>query len=251
MVYYIVYKASKDYKNRSLIPARLRVLGCRQINKTFWEFDKEKTLEVLKILKENRPLVLKRVKEVKKRLVEHGRVQDLGSLIVVTFKAPKEKKERIRSSIRRTPCVRLCRLVYAFYQRHSQLDPENKLVDAQGLATLIRELDGEVRLIPKIVVLNERSIQKLVEETRQHMEKEILDITLKCKQIYDKCIRNECDHKNLTEVLRKLRSQYVKIKRKAGFYNSWMALDLSKDLMKAYKALLRLRHYSLREKVVA
>jgi len=251
MVYYIVYKASKDYKNRSLIPARLRALGCRQINRTFWEFEKEKTPKVLELLKKNRPLVLKRIKRVKKRLIEHGRVQDLGSLIVVTFKASKEKREKIRSLVRRTPCVRLCRLVYAFYQRHSQFDPENKLVDAQGLATLIRELDGEVKLISKIVVLNERSVQRLVDETRQHMEKEILDITLKCKQIHDKCIGNECDHRKLREVLRKLRSQYVKIKRKALFYNAWMALDLSRDLMKVYKALLRLRHYSLREKVVA
>lgn len=249
MVYYIVYKASKDYSNRSSIPARLRVLGCRQINKAFWEFDKEKTHKVLKLLEKNQPITLRRSKEINKRLIVGGKVLDLGSLIVVTFKAPKDKKERIRSFVRRTPCIRLCRLVYAFYQRHGQFDPEKELVDAQGLATIIREFDGEVKLIPKIVVLNERSIQGLVDETRRHIEKEICAIISKCKQTYDKCIRNECDHKKLREVLRKLRSQYVKTRRKAGFYNAWMALDLSRDMMKAYKALLRLRNYSRMEKI--
>jgi len=249
MVYYVVYNASKDYSNRSLIPARLRVLGCRQINKAFWEFDREKTHKVLKLLEKNHPLTLRRSKEINKRLIASSKVLDLGSLIIVTFKAPKDKKERIRSFIRRTPCIRLCRLVYAFYQRHTQFDPEKKLIDAQGLATIIRELDGEVKLIPKIVVLNERSIQRLVEETKEHVEKEIHAITSKCKRIHDKCIRNECDHKRMREVLRGLRRRYVRTRRRARFYSAWMALDFSKDMMKAYKALLRLRNYSREERI--
>jgi hypothetical protein len=244
MVYYVVYKAAKNYSNRGLIPAGLRALGCKQINKTFWEFEKEKTYKVLRLLEKNQPVILKRIKEVRKRSIIHGKIQDLGSLIVVTFKAPREKRETIRGFAKKAPCIRLCRRAYAFYQRHQTFDSENKLIDAQGLAAFIKELNGEVRLIPKIVALNEQSTQRLVDETKQHMEREILGIIQKSKQVYDKRLRNECSNVKLSETLRRLRAQYVRIKRKAGFYSAWMAVDLSRDVIKAYKALLKLRHLS-------
>jgi len=250
MVYYVVYKATKNYSNRGLIPTRLRALGCKQINKTFWEFDKEKTHKVLKLLKKNQLVLLKRIKEVKKRSIIHGEIQDIGSLTVVTFKAPREKKETIRNFLIKAPCIRLCRLVYAFYQRHRKLDPENKLIDARSLAAFIRELDGEVSIIPKIVVLNERSAQRLVDETEQRMKKEIFGLIHKCKEVYDRCLSNEFSNRKLSEILRKLKAQYIRIKRKASFYKAWMALDFSKDTMKAYKVLLKLRHFSRSQETI-
>lgn len=244
MVYYVVYKAAKNYSNRGLIPAGLRGLGCRQINKTFWEFDKEKTYRVLRLLDKNRPVILRRIKEVRKRSIIHGKIQDLGSLIVVTYKAPREKSETIRNFAQKAPCIRLCSRVYAFYQRQQKFDSENKLIDAQGLAAFIKELNGEVRLIPKIVALNEQSTQRLTDETKQHMEREILGIIQKCKQVYDEVLGNECSNEKVSETLRRLRARYVRAERKAGFYSAWMAVDLSRDVRKAYKALLKLRHLS-------
>ncbi len=251
MVYYVVYKASRDYSNRSLIPARLRALGCKQMNKTFWEFNKEEIHKVMKLLEMNQPILLKRIREVKRRLMVNGRIQDLGSLVVVTFKIPKEESERIRSLVEKAPCIRLCRLVYAFNQRHSTLDPEGKLMDANHLATFIEELGGEVKLIPKIVVLGQRSIQRLVDETEQRMEKEILDITRKCRQIYDRYRRTECNNEELGAVLRKLRRRYAMTKAKSRFYDEWLELNLSRELAKAYKALLKLRRSSLQLKSFA
>ncbi|MDH5754390.1 MAG: hypothetical protein OEY95_04200 [Candidatus Bathyarchaeota archaeon] len=251
MVYYVVYKASKNHNNRSLIPARLRAIGCRQINKTFWEFDKEKVARVLKLLEKNQPVLLKRTREVKKRLIVKGVVQDLGSLIVVSIKAPKDEKEKIRKLVKKAPCIRLCRRVYAFYQRRSRFDSENKLIDARRLVAFVKGLGGRVELFPKVVIPNERLVQRLVDETRQHVEKEIFDIIQNCMRLYDQCLKNECDSKQFNDVLRKLRRQFVIVKRKAGYYEKWMGLDFSKSLMRAYRALIKLKRYSGWQKLVA
>lgn len=249
MVYYVVYKASKNYNNRSLIPARLRAIGCRQINKTFWEFDKKKVARVLKLLEKNQPMILKRTKEVKKRSIADGVVQDLGSLILVSFKAPKDEKERIRNVVKKAPCIRLCRRVYAFYQLHSRFDSKNELIDVERLVAFIKAVGGGVNLFPKLVIFNECSLQRLVDETKQHMEKEILGIIQDCMQIYGKCLKNECNQKQLNEALRKLRRQFVTARRKAIYYEKWMGFDFSKNLMRAYRALLKLKRYSQRVEI--
>lgn len=247
MVYHVVYKASKNYSNRSLIPLRLRIIGCRQTNKTFWEFDKEKIHKVLKILEKNQPLVMKRTKEVTKRSIAKGRIQDLGSLVVVSFGAPKGEKEKIRSFVRKAPCFQLCKRVYVFYQRHSQFDPKNELIDAQRLASFIRELGGEVKLLPKIVIPDDRSAQLLVDETRRQVEREIFDIGQKCTQLCDRQLKSECNHRQLSDSLRKIARRFITVKRKARYYEKWMGLDFSKSLMKTYRTLNKVRQASLRK----
>jgi hypothetical protein len=227
-----------------MIPTRLRAIGCRQINRTFWEFDEEKVARVSKLLEKNQPMVLKRTREVKKRLIVKDRVQNLGSLIVVSIKAPKDEKEKIRKLVKKAPCICLCRRVYAFYQRHSRFDSENKLIDAERLAAFIKELGGEVKLFPKVVIPDERIVQRLVDETEQRVEKEIFDIIQNCMRLYDKCLKNECDSKQFNDALRKLRRQFVTAKRKAGYYEKWMGLDFSKSLMRAYRAIIKLKRYS-------
>ncbi len=242
MVYFVVYRASKDHSNRSLIPNRLRALDCRQIQGTFWEYEREKSRQLFNILRGNEPVFLKRTKEIRRRVLAEGVIQDLGSMVVVALKAPRDKKENIRILVKNAPCIRLCRRVYAFYQRQTQLDPENRLIDARSVAVSIRELQGEARLIPKIVILNRRSIQRLVEGTRRNLEREILDIVSSCKQVYEKHSRDELDQKRIHDALRRLRRRFVSARRKARYFERWIALDFSRSLMSAYRALLKLRH---------
>jgi len=64
MVYYVVYKASKNIVIQTHLPTCLRIVGCRQTSKTFWRFDK--ALKVLKLLEMNQPIVLKGIREVSK-----------------------------------------------------------------------------------------------------------------------------------------------------------------------------------------
>jgi len=64
MIYYVVYKGSKNIVIEAYHPTCLRIVGCRQTNKTFWRFDK--ALKVLKLLEMNQPIVLKGIREVSK-----------------------------------------------------------------------------------------------------------------------------------------------------------------------------------------
>ncbi len=251
MVYYLVYKASKDYRNRSLIPDRLRKIGCTQISGPFWELGEGTMPKVLRLLEDNKPIIMKRSREVKKRLIADNEVRDLGSLVAVAIRIPKDKKEVVRSFVSKAPCIRLCRRVYAFYQRHSQFDPENKLIDAQQLASFAKKHGGEVRLVPKLIILSKRSIQRLADETEIHLEKEILQMIPKCEYAYHRCLSRECSRRELFDVLRRLRRQFLKAKRKAKYYEKWMGLDFSRNLMRTYRALLKLKHLSTKQRLVA
>jgi hypothetical protein len=64
MVYYVVYKASKNIVIGAHLPTCLRTVGCRQTNKTFWKFDK--ALKVFKLHEMNQPIVLKGIRQVSK-----------------------------------------------------------------------------------------------------------------------------------------------------------------------------------------
>lgn len=251
MVLYVVYRASKDYSNRSLIPSRLRAVGCRQINRSFWEFDRWKLGKVLAVLGRNQPVILKRTKEVRKRSIADGRLVDLGSLTVVSFKVPKSEKERVRSFLRRAPCIRLCRRVYAFYQRFSQFDLKDGLVGVDDLVDFIREVGGEVELFPNLVIFDERSLMRLVDETRRSMDEEFFGITQNSVRMYGECLNNGCGQKQLGDALRKLRRQFVAAKKRAVYHEKWMRVDFSRSMMKAYRALLKLRRYSLEQKLTA
>jgi len=108
-------------------------------------------------------------------------------------------------------------------------------------------LQGEATLIPKIVMLNRRSIQRLVEETKRHLEKEILDIVSSCKQVCEKHSGDELDQKQIHEALRRLRRRFVNARRKAIYFERWIALDFSKSMMSAYRSLLKLKHASQKQ----
>lgn len=240
MVYYVVYRASRIHSNRSLIPARLRAIGCRQINRTFWEFEGGKISRVMKVVDKNRPIVLKRAREVERRAIIEGGIQALGSVIVVSFEAPKDEKEKIRNLVKRAPCIRLCKRVYVFYQLHSRFDPNGKLLDAERLAAFIKALGGEVKLFPKVVIIDQRSVQRLVDETGECMEKEIFGLLQNCVQLHDRFIKNGSNREQLNRALGKVRGRYLAAKRKAMYYKKWTGLDLSRNLMKAYAAVKRI-----------
>jgi len=119
MVLYVVYRASRESKDRSVLPRRLKALGCRRVRRSFWEVDGEKVNRVLKVLEKNQPILLKRVREIKKpRIVRNKGVSELGSLVIVMYATPKEaKREKIRNFLRNEPYIRLCRSVYPFSQK--------------------------------------------------------------------------------------------------------------------------------------
>ncbi len=234
MVLYVAYRTSRNLKDRSLIPRRLRVLGCTRVHKAFWEVEKEKASMVLKILHKNQPVFLRRIREVRKpRFVKEKGINDFGSLVIVTYENPKEvKREKISNFLNKAPCIRLCRSVYAFCQEHSRFDESNELVDAQRFRMFIQEFQSDVKVIPRVVVVNSDSVEELLEETKKRVEHEISDIIKCSKKLYERISKGEQDIQKIHCSLSKLKRRFIAVKKVASYYEKWLGMNFTNSLVK-------------------
>jgi hypothetical protein len=161
----------------------------------------------------------------------------LGSLIVVTFRLPKDaNREKVKTFLRRAPCIKLRRSVYAFSQKQSFYDKEEKVVDARKFVDFIRELQGNVKIISRVVIINKVSVERLLQETREHIEKETVKIVDSCKELYAKA-REGNDLGILRDRFSRIKRRFSALKKVATIYERWLKIDFSKSLMKAYHAL--------------
>jgi len=250
MVLYVAYRASRELKDRSLIPRRLRALGCTQVHKSLWEVEEEKANMVLRILHRNQPVLLKRIRELRKpRLLKEKGISEFGSLIVVLYGTPKKvKREKIRNFLKKAPCIHLCRSVYAFYQGHSRFDESNELVDAQRFQGFIQELQEDVKVIPRVVIANSDSVKGLLEETKKRVEHEISDIIRCSKELYERISKGLGDVQKIRVHLPKLKRRFITVKKVASYYEKWLGMSFTKSLMKAY-VIIRKIHLLVKEKL--
>ncbi len=242
MVYYVVYRAPRETKDRSLIPRRLRALDCKQLGKSFWEIGEkeEKASKILKLLQKNYPVILKRERQIRKPhfVKEEDGVYDVGSLVIVAYRIPKEvKREKLRKFLKRAPCLRLCRSVYAFCHYHSRFDKDNKLVDAQRFQVFLQEMLGEVEVVPRVVIVNLDSVENLLDETKKRIENEVADIIRCCKELYYKILNGELDKQLARNTMTKLNRRFRTVRRIALFYEKWLKMDFSKSLIRPYRAI--------------
>lgn len=238
MVSYVVYRASKESRNRSVLPRRLKALGCKRLHRAFWEIDENKVHKVLKVLEKNQPILLKKVREVRKpRFVRNKGISKLGSLIIVMYAIPEEvKKEKIKRVLKRAPCIRLRRSVYAFSQKHSLFDKDHQLVDAWKFTDFIKGIQGDVKVIPRVVIVNADSIERLLQEIRDRVERENSNIVRYCKELYGKALRGD-DVRLLKDSLSKNKRRFLTVKKVSAFYEKWLRMDFSRSLMKSYRAI--------------
>jgi len=238
MVLYVVYRAPTESKDRSTLPNRLKALGCQQLHRAFWKIDEKKAQRVLKVLANNQPILMKRLRKIKNpQLAKKKEFAGLGSLILVVFTLPKEaNREKVKNFLRRAPCIRLRRSVYAFSQKHSFYDKEQKVVDALKFINFIKEMQGDVKIISRIVIINRKSVERLLQETREHVEKEAAKIVGSCKELYVKAL-NGNDLGILRDRFSRIRRRFSTLKKVAAFYEGWLKIDSSKSLMRAYHAL--------------
>lgn len=238
MVLYVVYRASKESTGRSALPQRLQKLGCKQLHRAFWKVDEEKAREVLKMLENNQPILLRRLREIRNpQLARKKKFTGLGSLVIVLFSVPQgANREKVKNFLRRAPCLRLRRSVYAFSQKHKFYDRERKLVDALKFADFLREMKGEVKILSRVIIVNKSSVERLLEETRERVEKGVAEIVRSCKELYEKALRGD-DPAVVSDRFSRIKRRYVIMKKNAAFYQSWLKLDFSRNLMRAYHAL--------------
>ena len=235
---YVVYRASAESKSRSNIPIRLKELGCQQLHKAFWKVEQQKVRQVNEVLENNQPIFLKRLRSIKKpQLAKNKKFTGFGSLVVVFFALPKEaNREKVKNFLRRAPCIRLRRSVYAFPQKHYFFDKEKKLVDVLKYVNFIKSIKGEVKILSRVVIMNRSAVERLLIETSEHIEKEVNEIVNSCKKLYIKAKNGE-ELSIIRDRFSRIKKRYIILKKVSNVYERWLKIDFSKSLMRAYHAL--------------
>jgi hypothetical protein len=248
MVLYVAYRAPIESKSRSALPNRLKQLGCQPVHRAFWKIEKKQVHKVLKVLENNQPIILKRLREIKNpQLAKKKAFTGLGSLIVVMFTLPKgANREKVKNFLRKAPCIRLRRSVYAFSQKQDVYDKDHKLVDARRFVDFIREMSGNVKIISRVVIMNKEAAQRLLQETHSHIEKETVEIVNRCKVLYKKACEGN-DLGVLRDRFSRLKRRFYTLKKVSTFYAKWLKIDCSKGIMKAYHALRKVHHIIITE----
>jgi uncharacterized protein (UPF0335 family) len=142
----------------------------------------------------------------------------------------------VTNFLRRAPCIRLRRSVYAFSQKHSLYEKEPKLVDALKLVNFIRDIQGNVKTISRVVIINTASVERLLQETRERVEHGVADIVSSCKEMYKKA-RTGNDYAILRDRFSRIKRRFLILKKIAAVYEEWLKIDFSKSIMRAYHAL--------------
>jgi len=250
MVSYVVYKASEEFKNRRLIAKRLKTLGCRCIRRSFWEVDEERVNDVLNVLRGNQPILLKRLREVRRsRFDRENNLIDFGSLVVFVYKSgKKDRVDKIRSLLKKAPCIRLCNGVYAFCQEPSFFEGQEGLIDAKLFWILAKEIDETIRVFPRTVIVNSESAVRLLEDVKMRIEKEINDVAMGYRTLYQKAINGEVTEKDSRREQMNLKRKFVLIKRLAVFYEKWLKIDFSNIVTRPYPFMRKTRLISIEQR---
>ena len=236
MTFYVVYRAPRNNKNRGVIPTELRSLGCIQLHKSLWEVQEEKIKDVLQILQEHEPVLLRRTREIRKpEWNRKGAVTDIGSLSVVAYNIPNGKRKLINRALRKMPYIPLCRAVYAFPQKHSLSDRENESVAT--FLKLIKENRGDVKTISRVVIEDKTSVKKLLDGIAHRIQKETSHIIASSKLLKQKIEKEDCNRARLNKSLTELKKRFGHLKKLTDFYEKWLRIDFSRDLLKTYRAI--------------
>jgi len=241
MTSYVVYRASRNVVNRGTIPRELRSLGCSQIRKSLWEVEEEKLDKVLRVLQKNEPIILRKAREIRKpKCNGQNKVSDLGSLLVVAYNVPKEKRKKINRAIRKTPYIPLCRAVYAFPQKHSLSGKENNLVAT--FLKLTKENHGDVKVMSRMVIEDQTSVKKLTDEIAERINKETSEIIASSKVLTHKAEEKNSDRAHFSKSLTELKKKFSYLKKVMAFYEEWLKMDFSKNLLKTYRAIKKVQN---------
>jgi hypothetical protein len=242
MVYYVAYRLPLDPEDRIQVEGQLKTLGCRQIRASFWAISKGSLSTAGKILQKYSPVLLRRTREIRKPSLTKEREQrELGSLIVIAYKIDGGmKRVKVRSWLRRSPCLRLCPNVCAFPQRHF-LDKTGRLVNAGSFWEYVREFDEDAVIIPRLIIVNGKAVDRLLNETENRVKKEVAHIIDGYKSLVQKVKQNRIDRLHAGKIARALRRRFIIVKKISAFYEEWLKLDLSAMIMKPYPAIRKAR----------
>lgn len=242
MVFYIVYRASKECRGKGLISKQLESLGCRRVYGSFWEVNERRMNEVLRIVGENKAILLRRTRDVRKpKYDDEGNIVDLGSLIVLAYNPENDGNSRVKWLLARAPYIRLCRSVYAFPQNSGQYGRGN-IFGVSNLIAVIREHNKNAKIFSRIVIVNSsEAMGFIVERVKLRIKRRAEKILDGYKSLMNAFLSGQLEKRQLIEKERRLYEEFKHLRRLAVFYEKWLKIDLVRETMKVYSAMRKVR----------
>ena len=237
MPIYVVYKTSRNKKDRSAIPRMLRALGCIQLHRALWAVEEKNISEVLRMLGEHQLVLLRRQREITKPAWDKkNNICDFGSLYLVAFSVPKERRKVLSRALKKVACIPLCRGVYAFPQKRRFSDDKDSAIF--HLLKLINENGGNARAIPRMRIEDRDSTEKLVDMIINHIKEEISDVMATSITFLQEI--NDEDKEKMRKEKIDLEKRFGDVKKAANGYTEWLGINFSKEISKANRAFLKL-----------
>jgi hypothetical protein len=164
-------------------------------------------------LKNNQPILLRRIRNLVKPSNSIN-VTEIGSLVVVTyFLTLQIRRERTKNFLKKAPCIRLARSVYAFSHYQPLFDLKNELVDATRFEVFMNEIHEDVKVFPKLVVVNTGVNERIVEEVELKIQKEIDVIISSCGELHRRIMDGEINLRNTQKSLSSKKRRYRTLKK--------------------------------------
>lgn len=243
MVFYVVYSVPKEYRGRGLIPKRLKALGCRHICSSFWEVNERKIDEVLKVIGENQPILLRRTRDIKRPLYdEEGNLVDFGSLIILVYNPESDKNAKTKWLLAKAPYVRLCRSVYAFPQNSDRYEKKGGVLEISNLLMLVKEHNKDAAIFSRIIIMNSGEVMNtLIERVKLRIAKKTEKILSGYRDLIDTFYAGQVEKKYLVEREKKLYSEFKHLRKLILFYEKWLKIDFTREMMKIYSVMRKIR----------
>lgn len=242
MVFYIVYRMSREDGNRTHIVRKLRSLRCVQIHRSLWKISENQIDHVLNILKGKQTILLRRTRTIKKAKYSKNELEELGSLVIIAYKIPDEaSRKKVINFLKMAPCIRLCRSVYAFYQMHTQFDKEHELIDVNAFYRFLQRFHGDAKIIPRIAVEDPESREILLDIVKNRVENETSIIIKYCIKLHEIFKSGKKDSQWIQATYKKLRIRAIKVRKISKFYDKWLMMNFSTSLARMYSCVHKLK----------
>jgi len=175
--------------NRAEVIKQLYNLGYVRIHRNVLINQRKNMVDDSRVFK-GLPLIFLRTSRERHKLSinEESNTFDLGSLILVAYRLPRDEKIQKATNrlFRRAPCFKLARSVYIFPQIRYDNYYDSVLLWPSSLLRKMIIFGVQTTYIPKVTISNTSLTKSLIEELKENLSKRtqrVLDDCVKLKQL--------------------------------------------------------------------
>lgn len=243
-----IYVVLKEFTNkhssnvsRADVIKQLYDLGYIRIHRNVLINQRKNMVDESSIFKGLPLIFLRTSRELHKPSInEESKNFDLGSLILVAYRLPRDEKIQKATNrlFRRAPCFKLARSVYIFPQIRYDKYENSVLLWPNTLLKRMIILGVQTTYIPKVTISNASLTKSLIEELKENLSK-------RTKRILDDCVKlQQLPKSQLNKKSSELRIEIRVIRQLLLFYEKEQKIthkNANNCLRKALRSLSEVR----------